>query len=121
MSAGQYTPKISHTINVASSKVYPCQWFRVGNNVTVYGMVQITVPFGGNMNPTQWTMNLPVASTLNTLAGTGTSGGNGVALVSVTPDMPNSSAMFQAQGTSAVQFPTGGQTALVSFNFSYLV
>src|SRR5687767_7463770 len=40
---GSYTPTLFNTTNVAASTAYECGWLRVGNRVTVYGLVDIDV------------------------------------------------------------------------------
>lgn len=59
---GTYSPSLTNTTNVAASTTYPAQYLRVGNTVTVSGMVDI--------DPTAATtttildLSLPIASNL---------------------------------------------------------
>jgi len=58
---GTYTPTLYNTTNVAASIAYPCQYTRVGNVVTVSGIV--------NIDPTSTAattlgISLPIASTI---------------------------------------------------------
>lgn len=61
LAAGTYTPSLTNTTNVAASSAYVCQYSRVGNVVTVSGLVQIDTTSTGN---TVLGMSLPIASNL---------------------------------------------------------
>lgn len=57
---GVYTPTLSHSVNVAASGPFACQWLRVGNVVTVSGMALVDPTATGE---TVLGISLPVAST----------------------------------------------------------
>lgn len=54
-----YTPALTNTTNISASTAYPCQFMRVGNVVTVSGMVEIDTTLVGTY---QLGISLPVAS-----------------------------------------------------------
>ena len=60
ITSGTYTPTITNTTNVASSTAYSTQYLRVGNTVTVSGMVNVDVTAGTTL--TEIGISLPVAS-----------------------------------------------------------
>jgi hypothetical protein len=64
IASGTYTPTLSNTTNVSSSTAFECQWIRVGNVVTVSGMVGITATGAGN---TVLRMTLPIPSDFSQL------------------------------------------------------
>lgn len=41
ITAGTYTPTLDNTTNVSASTAYQCQYLRVGNTVTVSGLVDV--------------------------------------------------------------------------------
>lgn len=57
---GTYTPTLSNATNVAASTVYLLSWFRVGNTITVSGIIDIDVTTLGAQ--TDFDLSLPVAS-----------------------------------------------------------
>lgn len=59
--SGSYTPALSAVANVAASTAYACQWFRVGDLVTVSGRVDVD-PTAAAPTQTQLGLSLPVAS-----------------------------------------------------------
>jgi hypothetical protein len=58
---GTYTPTLTNVTNVAASTPYPCQYMRVGNTVTVSGIIDID-PTAGGGTATQIDVSLPIAS-----------------------------------------------------------
>jgi hypothetical protein len=59
--SGTYTPNLTNTTNVAASSTGTCQYMRVGNVVTVSGLVDINPTTAGSN--TVLRMTLPIAST----------------------------------------------------------
>jgi hypothetical protein len=59
--SGTYTPTLTNTANISSSTANLCQYMRIGNMVTVSGVVYIT-PTSGAAALTQLGMSLPIAS-----------------------------------------------------------
>ena len=71
--SGSYTPTLFNTTNIAASGAYECGWLRVGNRVTVYGLVDIDVTNAAN---SELRMSLPIATNItqaSDLAGTAAS------------------------------------------------
>lgn len=66
---GTYTPVLSNAINVAASTVYALSWFRVGNTITVSGIIDIDVTTLSAQ--TDFDLSLPVASNLLALQDAG--------------------------------------------------
>ena len=59
--SGTYTPTLGGvSLNVASSSAFVCQWLRVGNVVTVSGMVGVDPILAGVI--TRLGISLPIAS-----------------------------------------------------------
>ncbi len=59
-SSGTYTPTLTNGANVAASTAYVCQWLRVGDMVTVSGIVDVDPTAGAT--GTALGISLPVAS-----------------------------------------------------------
>lgn len=66
---GTYTPTLSNATNVAASTVYALSWFRVGNTVTVSGVIDIDVTTLSAQ--TDFDLSLPVASNFTLLQDAG--------------------------------------------------
>lgn len=80
--SGTYTPTIGLITNAASSTAYTCQYMRVGNTVTVSGIVAITATTLGTN--TRISMTLPVSSSFDFAYRAGGGGGaRGTTIVSV--------------------------------------
>lgn len=62
-SSGTYTPTVSDAINCSSFTVSPAHYIRVGNQVTVYGRIQMTVSASSSVS---LNLSLPVASNIAT-------------------------------------------------------
>ena len=60
--SGTYTPSLTNVANVTSSQAYTCQWFRVGNVVTVSGRIDLDT-IADSDTLTQLGISLPVDST----------------------------------------------------------
>ena len=60
LDAGRYTPTLTNGANVAASTEFECGWFRVGNTVTVSGLVNIDVTL--TATSTVLGMSLPIPS-----------------------------------------------------------
>lgn len=63
VTSGTYTPTVSNTTNVSSSTPQVFQYMRVGNVVTVSGIVNITATGAGTI---VFTLSLPIASNFAT-------------------------------------------------------
>jgi len=63
MASGTYTPTLTNGTNVASSTPFLCQYYRIGNEVTVTGRIGIT-PTSGSTVATELGISLPIASAL---------------------------------------------------------
>jgi hypothetical protein len=62
--SGTYTPSATSITNIASSTPRKCNWYRVGNIVTVCGSVTITTTANGL---TKLGLSLPIASNFGTI------------------------------------------------------
>lgn len=60
IASGIYTPNVLATTNVDTTNVYPAQWMRVGDTVTVSGKIDIDTVLAST--ETRVTLSLPVAS-----------------------------------------------------------
>lgn len=65
IASGTYTPTLTDQTNIDSSTAFQCQWIRVGNVVTVSGMVGINATSATTF--TVLRMSLPIPSTLGAL------------------------------------------------------
>jgi hypothetical protein len=120
LKSGVYTPDLTNGANVDSSVPYECQYMRVGNVVTVSGMVSINVTTF-NTFPTYITMTLPIPSALSALEQCG-----GSALPNDDSLENNGAiAIFAAvvANQAAFQFTSGLSVGTddYSFSFTYLV
>lgn len=61
VASGTYTPTLTNVNNISAKTAFACQYLRVGNTVTVSGVVSIT-PIGAGV--TQLGISLPIASAL---------------------------------------------------------
>ena len=116
--SGTYTPTLTNTTNVASSTASANQYMRVGNVVTVSGVVIIdptTAATNSVLN-----MSLPIASALTAsrqLGGTGCS-------ISTTKFGDNVLAIFGDATNDRAEFrfnPTGAASETYIFSFTYQV
>jgi hypothetical protein len=115
--SGQYTPTVTAISNITSTTAYLCQWFRVGNMVTVSGRFDVLAVGAGN---SQISISLPavVASNFTApeqLAGTAASyEGN-----------PNEAGGFVANPTTDVALLKWRSSILIdhamSFSFTYII
>jgi hypothetical protein len=58
--SGTYTPTLSSVFNIASSTAFVCQYMRVGNVVTVSGVINVTATATNTW--TRISMTLPISS-----------------------------------------------------------
>lgn len=112
--AGDYTPTLFNTTNVAASTAYQCSWFRVRNKVFVFGLVDIDVTLGA---ATELRMSLPIASNLTAGSDlTGTAASNAAAGLSIGiaahPSTDRASFLFTATSLTNNTY---------AFTFSYTV
>lgn len=117
--SGTYTPTLTNVSNVAASTAFPCQWLRVGNVVTVSGIVQIDPTSASTL--VALGVSLPIASNFTNIedcAGTTTrdSTGNNPKIPGfVSADVTNDRAQFN-------YVPDTDATNLtVYFHFTYEV
>lgn len=64
VASGTYTPTLTNSVNIAASTAYLCQWLRIGNCVTVSGLVRIQQTT--TLLTSTLLMSLPIASNLTT-------------------------------------------------------
>jgi hypothetical protein len=114
---GTYTPTLTAVTNVAASTSASCQWMRVGNTVTVSGVLAVTATAANT--DTHLGVSLPVASNIalsTNLGGTGASvtGGTLGQSGGLDGDATNDRARFLLR-------PTGTGSVNYSFSFTYQV
>lgn len=114
--SGTYTPTLTNVTNVTASTAYTCQWFRVGDVVTVSGKIDITPTAAGLI---QIGLSLPVASALTSdeqCAGAGAphTAGTGLRALAIRGDAANDRAILSSD------VPNTTVTAWY-FQFSYRV
>lgn len=111
---GTYTPTIGLVTNAASSTAYVCQFLRVGNSVTVSGLVSVTAT-AANTN-TRITMTLPITSSFDfAYRAGGGGGGRATSIVSVV------SATASASTVQMDFTPTSTSVLDYFFNYTYLI
>jgi hypothetical protein len=72
--SGTYLPTLTKLVNVASSRAFQCQYYRIGNTVSVSGMLTLA-PVVSNAS-TEIIMSLPIKSTFTAISnGAGTAFG----------------------------------------------
>lgn len=101
---GTYLPTFTNVLNITSSTPYDLMYTRIGDIVTVSGVVEIVPTAASTIN---LRITLPVASALtdfSQLSGTATNSNNIAG--HITGDATNDAALFvwEATGTSTVQF-----------------
>lgn len=113
--SGTYTPTLTNGTNVAASTSAVCQYLRVGNVVTVSGVVAITLTASGVAS--RMTFSLPIPSTF---AAATNGGGN---LFSVSSVLSSHFGGFSGVGTTMQLDFAGGTTSSqqCAFHFTYLV
>jgi hypothetical protein len=62
LTTGTYTPTLTNTTNVAASTAYECRWFRIGDQVIVFGKADVDPT--ASAASTVLGISLPVASNL---------------------------------------------------------
>lgn len=115
LAAGTFTPTLTNTLNIDSTTPQQCQYLRVGNTVTVSGIILVNPTAAGD---TQVGMSLPVASDLNiseNLGGAGVWFGLGSFVpVRFIGDSVNNRADINFTATD-------GNSRALTFSFTYLV
>lgn len=71
--SGTYTPTLTGVANTSSTTAYVCQYMRVGNTVTVSGLIQIT-PYASS-TITTISVSLPISSNFSASSNAGGTGG----------------------------------------------
>lgn len=115
VTSGTYTPTLTNVANVSASTAYACQYMRVGNTVTVSGMLEMTVTAGGPLN-TEVGISLPIASAIaldQQVGGTGASPSNTEAYA-IKADPANDRARIQTA-------PAASGNRIVHFHFTYQI
>ena len=117
LASGTYTPTLTGVTNVASSTAYPCQYMRVGNTVTVSGLVELTPT--ANNTQTTIRISLPISSAFVNnyeLGGTAHTIGNTTAGhgASIEADATNDEALMD-------YYETHGVSDTFTFTFTYQV
>ena len=114
---GTYTPTLTNTLNVSSSTAIQCMYMRVGNVVTVAGMVSVTAT--SNNTETKLGISLPISSTFSNpeeAAGTAHTTDNS------TPGHGGSiTAVVAGNRVELDYYETHGSADLFSFSFTYRV
>lgn len=118
VASGTYTPTYTTVDNCDSVSAFECQWLRVGNVVTVSGLVNVDATDAAS--GVRFRATLPIASSLTAarqLAGVGRGTGiNSVAAAfAILGDSTNDAADFSGGVTDA------GSAVSVYFTFTYLV
>ncbi len=117
---GTYTPTLFNTTNVAASTAVTCTYLRVGDFVTVFGVVLVDATAAAS-TLTELGMSLPIASAFSAsfnLAGTGQPNAVTGTLVSegwsINADTANDRAIFRALSQTTADHS-------ISFTFGYRV
>lgn len=108
---GTYTPALTSVANVTASTPYVCQYYRVGNQVTVSGKVDIDPTAGATL--TQLGISLPIASNFGAAENCG---GTAVAAV---PSYAASIAADLTNDRAQLDYTTVFDVANRSFFFSF--
>jgi hypothetical protein len=119
IASGTYTPALALITNIAAASSAVCQWIRVGNVVTVSGVISINCTAAGGA-ASRFALTVPIASNLTALSqlgGSGVQGNgsvNGLPALHIVADTVNDRAdvFFQSGATGAFN---------TSFTFTYLV
>lgn len=112
---GFYTPTLTNTTNLASSTAYQLNWYRVGNQVTVFGKVLVDPT---TIGATVLSMTLPITSGLT---GADLDGGGTAASPTVTGE---AIAIITDAGGSSINFKwlaTDISSHTLYFQFSYTI
>jgi hypothetical protein len=113
LTTGSYTPTLTGVANVAASTSATCYYYRIGNEVTVYGRIQIDPTAATTL--TQLGFSLPIASAFGTLSeAAGTFAFNNGEAGIIVSDAGNARAEFQFT-------PTTSSNSSYQFHFSYHV
>jgi hypothetical protein len=117
--SGTYTPTLTNGTNVAASFSNVCTYTRVGDNVTVSGVISVD-PTSGATNYTELGISLPPIASSNFTNGTQAAGvavglvGSSTQAAKITSDSTNDRVTFEF-------FATNVSTAGFSFTFTYQV
>lgn len=115
VASGTYTPTLTVVDNCDSVTAYQCQWMRVGNVVTVSGLVSVNAT--SSINAALFRASLPIASAFTNgweCAGTGRGPGSGAPAYGIYGDFTNDQAFFSGVTTS-------NDSQDLYFSFTYLV
>jgi hypothetical protein len=116
VTSGTYTPTLTNGTNVASSTTTVAQYIRIGNQVTVYGTVQVT-PTTTPATATSLGISLPIASNFAAASN----------LIGVLSDYANigyKSALLEADATNdraVINFIAEAGSPRFDYSFMYTV
>lgn len=118
IASGTYTPTLTNTTNISSSNANVFQWLRVGNVVTVSGLVGID-PTAGSTS-TRLTLSIPLASDFSIptqCCGNGNSAGLGTTTMfgAISGDIGANAAQYDFTSDS------GAGNISHALNFTYLL
>jgi hypothetical protein len=113
-----YTPTLTNDTNLDGSTAQLCQFYRIGNLVTVFGGFAADVTAATTETVMQ--MSIPIASNFNStnqVGGTGASSNQNTvkAIISIQADNTNDTAQFRWQNAA------GTGNLAYTFQFSYLI
>ena len=113
LNSGTYPPTANNGTNVTSFSVIGFQYLRVGNTVTVSGLVQVTPTASATL--TAFDLSLPIASTLSSSACAGAGGKNFETTVS--PAMVSANTSTNTARVAFVSSTTGTENVYLSFSY----
>jgi hypothetical protein len=111
--SGTYSPTLTQTTNVSSSTPAACQYMRIGNVVTVSGVVSVTCTAGAS-TPTTLGISLPIASDLAATTQCGGAGRAATASAGISANVISNVASVDWLASAS-----GAQT--LCFTFTYLI
>lgn len=116
VASGTYTPTFTTVAGLDSiTASSPLPWLRVGNVVTVSGLVELNATAANSL--VQFRATLPIASTFVTDVqggGVAAEGAAGGGVFRIVADSANAKALFSGEMST-------GNTGTISFTFTYLV
>lgn len=120
IASGTYTPTVSAGLNTSARTPSVCQWMRVGNVVTVSGMVTVTIT--ANSATTSIAVTLPIASAItssNEASGTCYFSPNGAVAGFAGAAALAGTVVSLGGGISGAT--SAGATQFLYFNFTYVI
>lgn len=117
IASGTYTPTITNTTNVAASTPRQCQYMRVGNVVTVSGVIDVDITT--TLLESEVQLTLPIASDITLLQNIGGSGSIDDATRSVSVRLLGDTTTDRVRFSWSNQASIGSE--LCAFSFTYLI